>query len=77
MRARLHVSAVVPGEAAAADADPEREEPPPTEVPPGDLLDDPPPYPRPDETADRLRVDPDVEYSRERHRERHDAALEA
>lgn len=76
MRARLHVSEVVPGETAAVEADPERAGPAPIEVPPSDLLTDAPTYPTPDDTEDALRADPDVEYTRERHRERHERALE-
>lgn len=75
MRARLHVSDVVPGEEAAAEADTERDGPPPIEIPPSDLLGDVPAYPHSDDTEDELRADPDVEYTRERHRERHEAAL--
>lgn len=33
-------------------------------------------YPRPAETEDRLRADPETEYTVERHRERHEAAVE-
>jgi hypothetical protein len=45
-------------------------------VRPADLLaEDAPAYPHPDETADALRADPDAEYTRERHRERHEAAV--
>jgi len=76
MRARLHVSEVVPGEEAAAEADPGADGPPPLEVAPADLLAAPPPYPHPDDTEDELRADPDVAYTRERHRRRHEAALE-
>ena len=36
-----------------------------------------PAYPRPDETEDALRADPDIEYTVERHHERHREALEA
>ncbi len=36
-----------------------------------------PDYPRPDDTGDELRADPEVEYTRERHRERHRAAVAA
>jgi hypothetical protein len=42
---------------------------------PGTLVSDPPPYPDPDETADRLRAA--GEYSTDRHRERHAAAVRA
>jgi len=68
MRARLHVDQ---GEPYAGD-------PEPIHIPPGDLLaDDAPPYPRPADTEDELRTDPAVEYTVERHRERHAAAVDA
>lgn len=76
MRARLHVAEAVAGEEAAAEATPERDGPRPIEIPPGDLLGDPPAYPRPDDTEDALRADPEETFSRERHRERHEAALQ-
>lgn len=63
MRARLHV----------ADVD----DPESIHVDPRDLLaDDAPTYPEPAETGDALRGDPDERYTRERHRERHVAAVE-
>jgi hypothetical protein len=40
------------------------------------LTPDAPAYPRPAETEDDIRTDPDVEYSVERHRTRHEAAVE-
>lgn len=64
MRARLHRVDAVPAEEFV-------------HVRPADLLaDDAPAYPHPDETADALRADPDVEYTRDRHRTRHEAAVE-
>lgn len=66
MRARLHV--------AATDYD---EAPEPVHVDPRDLLaPDAPAYPDPAETEDALRADPEVEYTVDRHRERHVAAVE-
>jgi len=44
----------------------------PIHVAPTDLVDNPPTFPRPDDTEDELRADPDREYSRERHREYHE-----
>jgi hypothetical protein len=62
MRARLHV---------ATGADPGT-----VHVDPRDLLSaDAPAYPRPADTEDELRADPDVEYTVECHHERHRAAL--
>jgi hypothetical protein len=75
MRARLHVTEVVPGDEAAREADPDEEGPAPVEIPAGKLLVDVPAYPTPDDTEDALRADPDAEYTRERHRERHEQAL--
>ncbi|MEF8757758.1 MAG: hypothetical protein V5A33_05945, partial [Halobacteriales archaeon] len=64
MRARLHRTDAVPPEEFV-------------HVRPADLLaDDAPAYPHPDETADALRADPDVAYTRDRHRERHEDAVE-
>jgi hypothetical protein len=77
MRARLHVSEVVPDEEAAAEADPAGEAAAPIEIPPGNLLGDVPPYPHPDDAEDELRADPEVTYTHERHRARHEDALEA
>jgi len=65
MRARLHV---VTGEY--------DESPAPLHVDPEALLDDAAPtYPRPADTEDELRADPDAEYTVERHHERHEAAV--
>lgn len=66
MRARLHV------EQAAEYTDTDLE---PFHVDPADLVEDHP-YPTPDETEERLRADPDVEYSVERHHARHTEAVE-
>ncbi|WP_159901741.1 hypothetical protein [Salinirussus salinus] len=66
MRARLHVEG---GE--------EYDEPRPVHVPPRALVaEDAPAYPTPAETEDALRADPDREYTVERHRARHEAAVE-
>jgi hypothetical protein len=46
-------------------------------VAPAELLTaDAPSFPHPDETEDELRADPEVAYSRERHRQRHEAAVD-
>jgi hypothetical protein len=66
MRARLHVEG---GE--------DYDDPRPIHVPPRAFVtDDAPAYPTPAESEDALRADPDVEYSVERHRERHEATIE-
>lgn len=67
MRARLHV------ERAGEYAD---DEPTPIHVDPRALVAEPPPYPEPAETEDELRADPEIEYTSERHRERHVDAVE-
>ena len=68
MRARLHRT--VDGGATPG--------PEPVEVAPADLLaEDAPDYPHPDDTGDELRADPDAEYTRERHRRRHERAVSA
>ena len=67
MRARIHVP--IEGE----DADGAGA---PIHVDPESLVADPPSYPEPDETEAALRADPDETYTRERHRERHQAAVE-
>jgi len=46
-------------------------------LPPERLVADPPPLPTPDDTADELRSDPETAYTRDRHRRRHEAAVEA
>lgn len=65
MRARIHVEQGL-----------EYGDPAPVHVPPRDLVADPPPFPSPDDTEDAIRSDPDAEYTRERHRERHARAVE-
>ena len=66
MRARLHEvgSGEFVGEGEPVHVDPET------------LVEDPPPYPEPGETEDELRAADDVEYTAERHRERHVEAVE-
>lgn len=66
MRARLHVRIHdEPEQPAAIHIDPEQ------------LLDaDTPAYPRPADTEDRLRTDPDREYTVDRHREHHETAVQ-
>lgn len=66
MRARLH------REGREGDYD----DPAPLHVPPERLV-DAPPFPDPDATEDALRADPDAAYSRERHRARHAARVDA
>lgn len=66
MRARLHL------DGREADyADPE-----PLHIPPEAFVPDPPAFPDPDDTEDELRADPDAEYTAERHRRAHAAAVE-
>lgn len=66
MRARLH--------AGETDVD---IDPAPVHVDPDTLVgDDLPPYPDPADTEDELRADPAVEYTRDRHHERHADAVE-
>lgn len=68
MRARLHVE----------QDDQYETEPRPLHVDPGTLLAaDVPAYPRPAETEDQLRTDPEATYTVERHHERHTAAVES
>ncbi|WP_132059455.1 hypothetical protein [Halorussus amylolyticus] len=66
MRARLHVADAEVEETDAIHLDPARL-----------VSSDVPAYPSPDDTEDALRADPDAEFSVERHRERHVAAVEA
>lgn len=67
MRARLHVVSA-----------PETGTPRPVHVDPEALLcPDVPPYPRPADTEDAIRADPDAEYTVERHREYHAEAVDA
>ncbi|MFT4949002.1 MAG: hypothetical protein ACI9CA_001133 [Natronomonas sp.] len=66
MRARLHV-----------EGNEGYDEPRPVHVPPQALVtDDAPSYPTPAETEDTIRADPDTEYTVERHRARHETAVE-
>ncbi|MFB6084516.1 MAG: hypothetical protein ABEJ94_09750 [Halorientalis sp.] len=66
MRARIHREG-------ATEYD---DEPAPIHVDPDDLVTDAAPaYPTPAETEDELRADPTVEYTRDRHRERHAEAV--
>ena len=70
MRARLHVRQETAPDS-GSDADP-------VHVDPDRLLGpDAPAYPRPAETEDQLRADPDREYSVEAHREYHESAVES
>jgi len=65
MRARLHVV-----------ADENHEGPEPLHVTPEALLEESAPtYPRPADTEDELRADPDAEYTVERHHNRHQEAV--
>ena len=66
MRARLHVEA----------GEPYEQEPVPLHIEPDRLLSDPPSYPRPADTEDRLRSDPEETYTVERHHERHREAVQ-
>lgn len=66
MRARLHVEL----EAEYSH------QPRPVHIDPETLVTGLPPYPRPAETEDELRADPDWEYSVEAHREYHARAVE-
>jgi hypothetical protein len=66
MRARLHL-----------DTTEYERTPEPVHVDPRDLLtEDAPDFPTPAETEDELRADPDVEYTPERHHDRHTAAVD-
>ena len=66
MRARLHVRLHDDPQEAGA-----------IHIPPGDLLGDSvPAYPRPAATEDKLRSDPELEYTVDRHREHHEQAVE-
>lgn len=66
MRARLHVEQA--GEYSDTDSEP-------IHIAPAKLVADAPSSPTPDETEERLRADPDVEYTVETHHERHTAAV--
>ena len=65
MRARLHVVVDEPTDDGPILLDPERL-----------LTADAPSYPRPAETADRIRADPEATYTVERHRRRHERAIQ-
>ncbi|QLD90402.1 hypothetical protein HWV07_15710 [Natronomonas salina] len=67
MRARLHL----------AGAESDYDSPEPLHVPPERLVESAPPLPTPDDTEDALRSDPSLTYSPERHRQRHERAVEA
>jgi hypothetical protein len=66
MRARLHVERGAPEEQPTS-----AERPQPVRIDPAALLDDPPPYPRPAETEEQIRTDPDRTYSVATHHECH------
>jgi hypothetical protein len=65
MRARLHI-----------EQDGYDREPRPIHIEPSALVTDLPDYPRPGETADELRADPEETYTVERHRDYHAAAVD-
>jgi len=74
MRARLHR----PSETAAANSATPGTGSDPVHVDPTALVaPDAPAYPRPADTGDELRADPDVSYTVERHHDRHRAAVAA
>lgn len=66
MRARLHVEL-------AGEYD---RSPRPVHLEPGALVENPPSYPRPADTEDELRANPDLTYSVERHHEYHAEAVD-
>lgn len=66
MRARIHVEG---GEGEYDDTEP-------IHVPPERFVEDVPPFPTPDETADELRSDPAATYTPEEHRRRHERRVE-
>jgi len=73
MRARLHVSSPTASDEASTAEGPESRA---LHVDPRSLLDETAPaYPRPADTEDALRADPDVDYSVERHYDRHRDAV--
>lgn len=74
MRARLHV---LERRTAGGNCEMSGPDPEPVHVDPTDLLSpDAPSYPRPADTEDELRADPDVSYTVERHHEHHRAAVD-
>ncbi len=66
MRARIHI----------AGTERPYDEPEPLHVQPERFVSRVPPFPTPDDTEDELRSDPDVGYTPERHRSRHERAVE-
>lgn len=84
MRARLHDAGSVGADTLPGPSDPEQtdtrgDDPdgaPSVHVPPERFVDDPPAYPAVDDTEDGLRTSPEP-YTKERHRERHQAAVGA
>lgn len=81
MRARIHDAGAVDAD---GDADTAAAEAPgpeggdaaaPVHIPPERFVADPPPYPSVDDTEDELRAS-ETPYTRERHRKRHQAAVE-
>jgi hypothetical protein len=66
MRARLHIEGTESG----------YDDPAPLHVPPERFVRTVPSFPIPDETEDELRSDPETAYSPERHRRRHERAVE-
>ena len=74
MRARLHDAGAVDSGADADAPDPEADAAP-VHLPPERLAADPPAYPTVDDTEDELRAS-ETPYTRKRHRERHQAAVE-
>jgi len=69
MRARLHVTDADGRE--ETNDDPDRSPSALHVVPTAFVEESAPSYPRPAETEDRLRSDPDIEYTVDRHHERH------
>lgn len=66
MRARLHIEGTERGYG----------DPAPLHVPPERFVESVPPFPHPDDTEDAIREAPGEPYTPERHRERHEAAVE-
>jgi hypothetical protein len=67
MRARLHLDGT----------ESEYGDPEPIHIPPEQFVRTIPAFPSPDDTEDELRSDPETTYTPERHRKRHEAAVEA
>ena len=79
MRARLHDAGALSGEGGAEGTTTPADEghtsdTAPVQIPPDRFVADPPAYPTVDDTEDELRRS-ETAYSRERHRERHQAAV--